>query len=46
MGWKAYDALVLNGYTYHRVFHSRNELGKAQINGIESFWSFCKSKVS
>ena len=24
-GWKAYDGLILNGYTHHRVFHSHNE---------------------
>jgi transposase-like protein len=37
-GWKAYDSLVLNGYTHHRVFHSHNEFarGKCHVNGIES----------
>ena len=40
-GWKAYDGLVLNGYTHHRVFHSHDEFarGKCHVNGIESFWS-------
>ena len=40
-GWKAYDGLILNGYTRHRVFHSHNEFarGKNHVNGIESFWS-------
>ena len=40
-GWKAYDGLVLNGYTHHRVFHSNGEFvrGKSHVNGIESFWS-------
>ena len=34
MGWKVYDALILDGHTYHRVFHSHNVLeGKAQLNG-------------
>lgn len=35
-GWKAYDGLVLNGYTHHRVFHSHNEFarGKSHVNGI------------
>ncbi len=25
-GWKAYDGLILNGYTHYRVFHHENEL--------------------
>ncbi len=35
-GWKAYDGLILNGYTYHRVFHSHNEFarGKNHVNDI------------
>ena len=47
-GWKAYDGLVLNGYTHHRVFHSHNEFarGKCHVNGIESFWSFAKRRLS
>ena len=47
-GWKAYDGLVLNGYTHHRVFHSHNEFarGKSHVNGIESFWSFAKRRLA
>lgn len=47
-GWKAYDGLVLNGYTHHRVFHSHNEFarGKCHVNGIESFWSYCKRRLA
>ena len=47
-GWKAYDGLVLNGYTHHRVFHSHDEFarGKCHVNGIESFWSYCKRRLS
>ena len=47
-GWKAYDGLILNGYSHHRVFHSKNEFarGKNHANGIESFWSFCKRRLS
>ena len=47
-GWKAYDGLILNGYTHHRVYHSHNEFarGKNHVNGIESFWSFCKRRLS
>ncbi|MFO0763270.1 MAG: IS1595 family transposase [Candidatus Gracilibacteria bacterium] len=47
-GWKAYDSLVLNGYDHYRVFHSENEFarGKNHVNGIESFWSFCKRRMA
>ena len=30
-GWKAYDGLVLNGYTHHRVYHSKNDLLVASL---------------
>ena len=35
--WKAYDDLILNGYTHYRVYHSVNEFahGKSHVNGIE-----------
>ena len=47
-GWKAYDGLILNGYTHYRVFHHENEFvrGKSHVNGIESFWSFAKSRLA
>jgi len=47
-GWKAYDSLVLNGYDHYRVYHSRDEFarGKNHVNGIESFWSFCKRRLA
>ena len=47
-GWKAYDGLILNGYTHHRVFHSHNEFarGKNHVNGIESFWSYSKRRLA
>ena len=47
-GWKAYDSLVLNGYKHHRVYHSKDEFarGKNHVNGIESFWSFTKRRLS
>jgi len=47
-GWKAYDGLVLNGYTHHRVYHSYDEFarGKCHVNGIESFWSFAKRRMA
>lgn len=47
-GWKAYDSLILNGYDHYRVYHSHNEFvrGKSHVNGIESFWSFTKRRLS
>lgn len=47
-GWRAYDGLVLNGYTHYRVYHSHDEFvrGKSHINGIESFWSFAKRRMA
>lgn len=47
-GWRAYDGLILNGYDHHRVFHSHNEFarGKCHVNGIESFWSYCKRRLA
>ena len=47
-GWKAYDGLIINGYDHYRVFHSKDEFarGKCHVNGIESFWSFCKRRLA
>ena len=47
-GWRAYDGLILNGYDHYRVFHSKDEFarGKSHVNGIESFWSFAKRRLS
>ena len=47
-GWRAYDGLILNGYDHYRVHHGKNEFvrGKSHINGIESFWSFAKRRLS
>jgi transposase len=47
-GWRAYDGLILNGYDHYRVYHSHNEFarGKCHVNGIESFWSYCKRRLS
>ncbi len=47
-GWKAYDGLILNGYTHYRVYHHENEFvrGKSHVNGIESFWSFAKRRLA
>jgi transposase len=46
-GLGSYDGLVTMGYRHHRVHHSKNEFarGKNHVNGIESFWSFCKRRL-
>jgi transposase-like protein len=47
-GWRGYAGLVLEGYKYYRVHHSENEFarGLRQINGIESFWSYAKTRLA
>ena len=48
-GWRGYNGLVDVGYSKHfRVNHSANEFahGNCHINGIESFWSFTKRRLS
>ena len=47
-GWRGYDGLVDIGYNKHfRVNHGNNEFANKQthINGIESFWSFAKTRL-
>jgi len=47
-GWRGYDGLVDIGYDKHfRVNHSNNEFANKQthINGIESFWSYAKTRL-
>ena len=47
-GWRSYDGLInLKNLKHYRVYHSKDEFarGKAHINGIESFWSFCKRRL-
>ena len=48
-GWRGYDGLVDLGYQKHfRVEHGKNEFATktSHINGIESFWSFAKTRLS
>ncbi len=48
-GWRGYNGLVDVGYSKHlRVNHGANEFahGTCHINGIESFWSFCKRRLA
>jgi len=48
--WRGYDGLVDVGYDkYFRVNHRQSEFSKGNhvhINGIESFWSFTKRRLS
>ena len=46
--FRSYDSLVLNGYKHYRVHHYQNEFARGvnHINGIESFWSYCKRRLS
>lgn len=47
-GWKSYHGLIYQGFYHYRIYHSKNEFarGKNHINGIESFWSFCKRRMA
>ncbi len=47
-GWKAYDSLLREGYKHHRVHHHKDEFarGKNHVNGIESFWSYVKFRMT
>jgi transposase-like protein len=48
--WRGYDGLVDMGYNKHfRIKHHRNEFARKKgvhINGIESFWSFTKRRLT
>jgi transposase-like protein len=48
--WRGYDGLVDVGFDKHlRVRHGQNEFSQGHgvhINGIESFWSFTKRRLS
>ena len=44
-----YDGLVINGYKQYTVFHNYHELESDKyhhVNGIKSFWSFCKRRLA
>lgn len=48
-GWRGYDGLVDVGYDKHyRVQHGEEEFAtpSSHINGIESFWSFAKRRLT
>jgi len=46
-GWASYDGLIAGGYRHYRIHHQRDEFarGRRHINGIESFWSFAKTRL-
>jgi transposase-like protein len=48
-GWRGYDGVVDMGLSKHfRVNHGQNEFvrGSRHVNGIESFWSYAKHRLS
>lgn len=48
-GWKSYDALAVYGFNHKKVKHEDNEFSAGDgnhINGIESFWSYAKRRLS
>jgi len=48
-GFRSYDGIVHMGYKKHyRVRHSQSEFvrGNSHINGIESFWSYAKTRLA
>jgi transposase len=48
--WSGYNGLVDVGYDKHfRINHKKNEFarkGRVHVNGIESFWSFTKRRLT
>lgn len=47
--WRSYDGLILDGYKHYRINHGKRVFVKNKknhINGIESFWSYAKRKLS
>src|SRR3989338_7108017 len=48
-GWRSYNALAVYGYNHKKVKHTENEFAKedgTHINGVESFWSWTKRRLS
>jgi len=48
-GWSSYDALAVYGYNHKKVNHEKDEFVRetdTHVNGIESFWSFTKRRLS
>jgi len=50
-GWKSYNALAVYGYNHKKVKHEKDEFvnrknGQIHINGVESYWSWVKRRLS
>lgn len=48
-GWRSYDALAVYGFNHKKVNHERDQFvkdGVIHVNGIESFWSFTKRRLT
>ncbi len=47
-GWRSYDALAVYGYNHKKVNHEKSEFVKedVHINGVESFWSWTKRRLT
>jgi len=48
-GWRSYDALAVYGYNHKKIHHEKDEFvrdGNIHVNGIESFWSYAKRRLS
>jgi len=48
-GWRSYDALAVYGYNHKKVKHDENEFARedgTHINGVESYWSWTKRRLS
>ncbi|MDD3238367.1 MAG: IS1595 family transposase [Candidatus Gastranaerophilales bacterium] len=45
--FRAYNKLSISGYKHYRINHSKEfARGKNHINGIESFWGYCKMRLA
>lgn len=48
-GWRSYDALAVYGYNHKKVKHTEDEFvakDGTHINGVESYWSWVKRRLS
>lgn len=47
-GWRSYNALAVYGYNHKKVKHEDNEFVREEVhvNGVESFWSWTKRRLS
>jgi transposase-like protein len=48
-GWRSYDALAAYGFNHKQIKHENDSFSDgdgSHINGIESFWSFAKRRLS